>query len=398
MYTKIDKDGDIDIPSLGGVGGGGGSRACSSRKVKISNFLQIEAYYVALLLYKSTIFCFVFTDLLKRRKISTLAFKFVGQNKAGYNKWIPVCQILRYWSIILCRFIMSNNCYFFISIYRYAYIVTWQILKNYHLTSIMITWLYCVTHHNFPIWCQITQISQMNAWSPGIHDGPHLIYISRMLQHIAWYQFFLLAYKQSKRKEGDFSYDYTHYILQKLKILHILHETSAGSKHNMLGVPLQFLWICLWLHIISWWLPAILYAGLKASVHVRHSLKSSIKTVLFVYSRKYCPPHLYLLLLPWQPNFPFEENSHGHWIMYILYTYMYNTTVRIKKKVVHIQRPIVLKSIDLKICMWHIHVSKEQLILFPLVPFSHQVHVCHAWPSTLPLKMTMSWPTFCKFS
>ena len=69
-------------------------------------------------------------------------------------------------------------------------------------------------------------------------------------------------------------------------------------------------------------------------------------------------------------------------------------TVRIKKKVIHIQRPIVLKSIDLKICMWHI--SKEQLILFPLVPFLHQV--CYAWPSTLPLKMTMSWPTFCKFS
>ena len=49
-------------------------------------------------------------------------------------------------------------------------------------------------------------------------------------------------------------------------------------------------------------------------------------------------------------------------------------TVRIKIKVIHIQRPIVLKSIDLKICMWHI--SKEQLILFPLVPFLHQV--CHA--------------------
>ena len=51
-------------------------------------------------------------------------------------------------------------------------------------------------------------------------------------------------------------------------------------------------------------------------------------------------------------------------------------TVRIKIKVIHIQRPIVLKSIDLKICMWHI--SKEQLILFPLVPFLHQVIVCHA--------------------
>ena len=64
-----------------------------------------------------------------------------------------------------------------------------------------------------------------------------------------------------------------------------------------------------------------------------------------------------------------------------------------KKKVIHIQRPIVLKSIDFKICMWQI--NEEQLILFPLVPFLHQV--CHAWPSTLPLKMTMSWPTLCKF-
>ena len=43
--------------------------------------------------------------------------------------------------------------------------------------------------------------------------------------------------------------------------------------------------------------------------------------------------------------------------------------------------------------MWHI--SKEQLILFPLVPFLH--HVCHAWPSTLQLKVTMSFFTFCKF-
>ena len=36
--------------------------------------------------------------------------------------------------------------------------------------------------------------------------------------------------------------------------------------------------------------------------------------------------------------------------------------------------------------MWHI--SKEKLILFPLVPFLY--HVCQAWPSTLPLKMRMS--------
>ena len=41
------------------------------------------------------------------------------------------------------------------------------------------------------------------------------------------------------------------------------------------------------------------------------------------------------------------------------------------------------------------YISKEQLILFPLVPFLY--HVCHAWPSTLPLKMRMSLSTFCKF-
>ena len=56
-------------------------------------------------------------------------------------------------------------------------------------------------------------------------------------------------------------------------------------------------------------------------------------------------------------------------------SYYFLYTVRIKKKVIHIQRPIVLKSINLKIYMWHI--SKEQLINFPLVPFLHQV--CHAW-------------------
>ena len=67
--------------------------------------------------------------------------------------------------------------------------------------------------------------------------------------------------------------------------------------------------------------------------------------------------------------------------------------MRIKKKVIHLQRPIVLKSINLNIRVWH--TSKEQLIFFPLVPFLH--HECHAWPSTLPLKMTMSVPTFCKF-
>ena len=77
----------------------------------------------------------------------------------------------------------------------------------------------------------------------------------------------------------------------------------------------------------------------------------------------------------------------------VLSVYCRLYTVRIKKKVIHIQRPIVLKSINLNICMWPI--SKEQLIYFPLVPLLH--HVCHAWPSTLPLKMTMSYPTFCKF-
>ena len=83
----------------------------------------------------------------------------------------------------------------------------------------------------------------------------------------------------------------------------------------------------------------------------------------------------------------YKENGVSHVSFWHAYT------VRIKKKVILIQRPIVLKSINLNICMWPI--SKEQLIYFPLVPFLH--HVCHAWPSTLPLKMTMSYPTFCKF-
>ena len=64
-----------------------------------------------------------------------------------------------------------------------------------------------------------------------------------------------------------------------------------------------------------------------------------------------------------------------------------------KIMVIHFQGPIVLKSIYLNIFIWHI--SKEQLIFFPLVAFLH--HVCHAWPSTLPLKMTMSVSNFCKF-
>ena len=42
-----------------------------------------------------------------------------------------------------------------------------------------------------------------------------------------------------------------------------------------------------------------------------------------------------------------------------------------------------------KITQW------RQLILFALVPFLH--HVCHTWPNVLPLKMTMSVSTFCKF-
>ena len=39
--------------------------------------------------------------------------------------------------------------------------------------------------------------------------------------------------------------------------------------------------------------------------------------------------------------------------------------------------------------------SKEQLVLFPLVPFLHDVLVWHTWPSTLSLK-TVSCPTFYK--
>ena len=45
-----------------------------------------------------------------------------------------------------------------------------------------------------------------------------------------------------------------------------------------------------------------------------------------------------------------------------------------QKKVIHFQRPIVLKSINLNIRMWQ--KSKEQLIFFPLVPYLH--HLCHA--------------------
>ena len=61
--------------------------------------------------------------------------------------------------------------------------------------------------------------------------------------------------------------------------------------------------------------------------------------------------------------------------LHIRITYSKCYIVRIKKKVIHIQRPIVLKSIHFNIWMWP--VCKEQLILFPLVPFLH--HVCHAF-------------------
>ena len=42
-----------------------------------------------------------------------------------------------------------------------------------------------------------------------------------------------------------------------------------------------------------------------------------------------------------------------------------------QKMVIRFQRPIVLKSLNLTICMWHI--SKEQLVLFPLVKFLYHV-------------------------
>ena len=56
-----------------------------------------------------------------------------------------------------------------------------------------------------------------------------------------------------------------------------------------------------------------------------------------------------------------------------------------KKRVIHIQRPVVLKSIDL--------ISKEQLIFFPLVLFLHhamyvthdQVHCHWRWQCHVPL-------------
>ena len=47
----------------------------------------------------------------------------------------------------------------------------------------------------------------------------------------------------------------------------------------------------------------------------------------------------------------------------------------VSKKVIYIQRIIVIKSIEWNIYMWLI--SKEQLILLPLVPFLHHVYVTH---------------------
>ena len=55
------------------------------------------------------------------------------------------------------------------------------------------------------------------------------------------------------------------------------------------------------------------------------------------------------------------------------HVYLHMYTVRIKK-VLHFQKHIVLKSINLDIWMWP--MSKEQFILFPMVPLLH--HVCHA--------------------
>ena len=50
----------------------------------------------------------------------------------------------------------------------------------------------------------------------------------------------------------------------------------------------------------------------------------------------------------------------------------YNYTVRMKKKVIQIQRPVVLKSIILNICV--LSISEEQLIIFPLVPIMYVTH------------------------
>ena len=50
-------------------------------------------------------------------------------------------------------------------------------------------------------------------------------------------------------------------------------------------------------------------------------------------------------------------------------------TVCIKIKVIHFQRPIVLTSINLNL---HVtFICKDQLILFPLVPFLHHVRHAH---------------------
>ena len=52
----------------------------------------------------------------------------------------------------------------------------------------------------------------------------------------------------------------------------------------------------------------------------------------------------------------------------------------------------ILKSIDLKICVWHI--SKEQLILFPLVHFLHQV--CHSMTEYIAIEDDNVMTHFCE--
>ena len=82
-----------------------------------------------------------------------------------------------------------------------------------------------------------------------------------------------------------------------------------------------------------------------------------------------------IIMIRWSWRFTDWMMCNKHAVLYYTWPSIICYTVRIKIKVIHIQRPIVPKSIDLKICMWHI--SKEQLI-FPLVPFLHQV-CTHDW-------------------